>query len=722
MMTERLKGRHLVLFGIGHTNAHVLRMWKMNALPDTDLTCISDFSIASYSGMLPAVLAGQVPPERMQIDLVRLCNHSGARLVTNPVTGIDHSSREVMFADRPPIPFDVMSIGVGSTASTEDVDIDSDGFVMIKPMQSFLQRLTLAVSRHLNGSDRDVIRVSVVGSGVAGIEITCCLPRLIREQSGRRVEVSLVTRSEVILPALEPKTRQLIEASLQERDVKILTKRSVTEVSGDRLSFADGESIESDIVIWATNASPPPILSSLGLKLDDRGFIETDHTLQSSLAGVFAVGDTGTIVREGLPKAGVYAVRQGPVLWENIQRSLRGSALERYKPQRSFLKLINLGDGTAVGQWKSMAFSGRLAMRLKERIDGRFMDMFQVGQMPSMTDSSMPDEMQCRGCGCKLGADVLESAIASDAHGDLDDAAEIGGDSDSKLLASTDFFTSPFEDAYLSGRVAALHSASDIVASGARATEALANVVLPEGDRQSQRRTLHDFSAGARLEFDAMGAAIVGGHTIVGPRMEVGFTVIGKQLGDAVLRKANLRVGDRLYVTKAIGIGVLLAAHMRSQCPAGHYESLLEAMLHRQHSLAQVALSVGLDAGTDITGFGLAGHLIEMLNASELSATVELNTVPCLPGAIDQVEQGVESSLAPDNLTFERSVDATGKTRATAPYKLLFDPQTCGGMLLGVAEHLEGSFVQAIKNAGQPPPVRIGVVEEASSGKCLRVR
>ena len=106
-MIERLKGRHIVLLGIGHTNAHILRMWKMHALPDTDLTCVSDNSIATYSGMLPAVLAGQIPPERMEIDLVRLCNKAGARLILNRVTGIDHASQELIFEDRPSVPFDV---------------------------------------------------------------------------------------------------------------------------------------------------------------------------------------------------------------------------------------------------------------------------------------------------------------------------------------------------------------------------------------------------------------------------------------------------------------------------------------------------------------------------------------------------------------------------------------------------------------------------------------
>ena len=225
-------------------------------------------------------------------------------------------------------------------------------------------------------------------------------------------------------------------------------------------------------------------------------------------------------------------------MWENIARSLSGQPLQDYDPQQSFLKLINKGDGTAIGQWKGFAFEGSWVMRLKDRIDSQFMEKYRPQAM--MADD---EPMQCRGCGCKLGSIDLESALTASSDIELEDAAQLG---DSDLVASTDFFTSPFQDAYLVGRIAALHSASDIICTGAAVSDALANVVLPEGDAATQAKTLRDFLAGARLEFAAMGGKVVGGHTIVGPRMEVGFTVIGKQIGSSLIRKRNLKVGDQL--------------------------------------------------------------------------------------------------------------------------------------------------------------------------------
>jgi selenide,water dikinase len=155
---------------------------------------------------------------------------------------------------------------------------------------------------------------------------------------------------------------------------------------------------------------------------------------------------------ESVPKAGVYAVRQGPVVWENIHRYLEGKPLQEYHPQRSFLKLINLGDGRAVGQWKRFGFSGRWVMRLKHRIDNTFMEKFQIGSMTPESDTRrssdrsmaiLDDELsqQCRGCGCKLGSETLAAAFDPDSPIGFEDAAEITRTGDESWIASTDFFS-----------------------------------------------------------------------------------------------------------------------------------------------------------------------------------------------------------------------------------------------------------------------------------------
>lgn len=706
-MMERLPSQHVVLLGIGHTNAHVLRMWAMNPIKDASLTCISDYPVATYSGMLPAVLAGQHPREAMEIDLVRLCSSVGARLICDPVAGIDRQRREVCFADRPPVPYDALSIGIGSVPTVSGLDEGQDLVVKIKPMQSFLQRLEAAIAACDDNSDRP-IRFLIVGGGVAGTEIAFCLSPFVEQVSGRKHSIGVVSRSERWLPEVVDSTRRRITDQMKRRGITITTGRRVTRVGQRVVDLDDGTSIEADVVIWATGAVAPDALDRFGLPLDDRGFLTTDATLRSTSGDpIFAVGDTGTIVQEPLPKAGVYAVRQGPILWENIQHLLQSRPLREYEPQRSFLKLINQGDGTAVGQWKGLSFSGDWVMRMKDRIDIRFMEKYRPRPMAEEADNPM----QCRGCGCKLGGDVLESALEGyQAAVKLQDAAEIGRDAEQTLVASTDFFSSPIDDAFLAGRVAALHSASDIVASGAIATHALANVVIPEGDRKTQQRMLQDFLAGARLEFDAMGASIVGGHTIVGPRMEVGFTVIGKTPHDALMRKENLKPGDVLFLTKPLGIGILLAAHARSLCKAADYENLIAAMVQRQHAFAGIAAACDITAGTDVTGFGLAGHLLEMCDASDVGATIDVTAIPLLDGVEECLAEGVESSLTPDNRRVQSRFKVEASRRAHPSFQAMFDPQTCGGLLLGVSSGQVSRMETAFAEIGAECLARIGSV------------
>lgn len=710
-MNERLPSRHVVLLGIGHTNAHILRMYGMQGLEDTALTCISNFNVASYSGMMPAVLAGQVPEVQMQIDLVRLCASAGARLITEAVTGLDPKTQNIVFQHRPPMPYDVLSIGIGSTAAREDIDLAADNVVEIKPMQTFLHRLNDKLEQLRQTVGDRPLHVAVAGSGAAGVEIAFCMPAFLKRAWKKKFDVSIVTRSNQILANAKPATRRLALNQLKRRQISTFTKTPIISVQPDHLKTNDGTEIPADLVIWSTGAAAPALLSSLGLETDADGFLLTLPTLQSiTNPHVFAVGDSGTIQNSSTPKAGVYAVRQGPVLWENLQRALDNTPLLSYTPQRSYLQLLNTGDGSAIGQWKGFSKSSRWLMNLKHSIDSKFMKMYEPIQMAE------DEPMQCRGCGCKIGAGLLNSALPSAGNIQFDDAAEVGKTADYKIVASTDFFTSPFLDPYLAGRVAALHAASDIVASGAMPKYALSNVVIPEGPAIPQQSTLSELLAGARQEFDAMGAAIVGGHTIEGPRLEIGFTVIGNAIGDNLLEKQSLEPGDGLYMTKPLGIGVLLAAHMRGRCSADDYSSLVAAMLERQHKYSAMAINSGVTAGTDITGFGLAGHLLEMLEASDTGATLQLSNIPMLSGAKDAIAAGIQSSLAPSNRLAVAKVDASNAIRQDPGFDLLFDPQTCGGLLLGMSDDAANQITSAILKAQIRPLVKIGTVKQPTAG------
>lgn len=707
-------GKHqIVLLGVGHTNAHVVRMWRMKRISNAELTCVSDRSIATYSGMLPATLAGQIPEEQMQIDLVRLCASVGARLIVDRVTGVDHEHAKLLFAERPPVPFDILSVGIGSQPTVASLtEPNSPHLLKIKPMQTFMARIGERIAALKDHAD---LKVAVVGSGVAGLEIAFCLKPFLADHNLSVASLSLVTRSPQIFREGQSNTRRLLESELQKSGIQVHCGKSVSSVTKDEMRFDDGSKLPANLVIWATGATAPSGLQELGFECTSSGFLQTDHTLQvkdrhDAPGKVFAVGDAGTIEGENLPKAGVYAVRQGPVLWANIQRALEGRTLQRYRPQKSFLSLINLGDGRAIAQWKGRVFCGKWAYRLKHSIDSKFMEKFEPISMADEGDEAM----QCQGCGCKFDATSLSEAMASvsgTSHITLDDAAPIGKrgghveGAENKLYASTDFFTNPLDDAYLFGRITALHSSSDLIATGIVPGEALSNVVLPEGHERTQQQILAEFLEGANQEFRALGANIVGGHTIVGPRFEAGFTVVGSPWGDRPLTKGGLQPGDTLYVTKPLGIGVLLAAHMRSKCPAAAYEELVHHMLAPQQEYARIATELGVLAATDITGFGLIGHLVEMLEASELAAELDLASIPILQSAVKISSEGISSSLLPDNMRLSRQVRTDDKIKSDDRYPLLFDPQTCGGLLFGVSAEVQEDFCEQMVKHSVPLPI-----------------
>ena len=723
-MKQRLPRKEVVLLGVGHTNAHLLRMWRMEAPVDVGLTCVSNFRKATYSGMLPGVLAGQYRPADMEIDLVRLTAANGARLVIGDCVGMDHEREELLFSDHAPVPFDVLSIGLGSVPSFAGVELNSERVLAIKPMQTLLGRLKAALTQWQQTEPQGPLRVAIVGGGAGGIEVAFCLqPFFHRHCPTHELQQTIIQGADQILLGYQPGTVERVGHHLRAAGIELITGQRVQRVDDRTLTLEDGRTHEADLVIWATGAAPPSLIEKLGLPVTDAGFLEVRDTLQvPGHDRIFAVGDTSTIIDHRLPKCGVYAVRQGPVLWRNIKKILVQRPVERFRPQRDFLRLLNLGDGRAIGEQWGRSFEGSWAWRWKDWIDRRFMAKYQDYDKPEMEMSSLPDEedqpMRCAGCGGKVGASVL-SAVLHELDVPARPEVLVGLDSpdDAAVLqmpphpitVTTDFFTSPLADQYLVGRIAALNALSDVWAMGARPVAALTIAILPEGTPNAQQRVMRDLLAGGLEELRRADATLVGGHTIEGAETSLGFTIIADQGDTPPATKAGLQVGDRLVLTKALGTGTLLAAHMEAACRAPWMKSLVRSLLTSNQSAAELALRCGCSTMTDVTGFGLAGHLLEMLNASQLGARLSLDAIPLLPGFAECTHSGFQSSLDPANRTAETAMVAGASLRARPEYAALFDPQTNGGLLISLSEDAWTRMAQDAEDVMLRP---IGVVTE----------
>lgn len=374
-----MTNRTVVLLGIGHTNAHIVGMWQRQATVDTKLVCISNFPIATYSGMLPGMLAGQYQPEQMQIDLRRLCKAAGAELVLDDVVGLNLADRQLLFRERPPLAFDALSIGIGSTPNLSGVTASDDRLLAIKPMQTFLQRLQDRLQQLGNSINDRPLRIAIVGGGAGGVEISLCLPSRIETCLGNtNFQMTLVGAENKILTDFPDKAREIVVKLFEQRSVQMQMGQRVVRMDEQGIVLDDVSCIDADLVLWATGAIAPPLLSQFDLPKDDRGFLLTRDTLQSVAdALIFAVGDCGTIDQHPTAKAGVYAVRQAPILCKNIQRLLNGQPMLPYRPQPDFLKLLNTGDGKAIFCYRGLVFHGRWCWHLKDQIDRRFIAKYQ---------------------------------------------------------------------------------------------------------------------------------------------------------------------------------------------------------------------------------------------------------------------------------------------------------------------------------------------------------
>ena len=717
--------RHdVVLLGIGHTNAHVLRMWRMAPLADCRLTCISDHALETYSGMLPGTLAGLYPPERMQIDLVRLCAAAGARLIRGRVTGLDREERQVLFDDRSPLPYDVLSIGIGSVPCREGLAASDATLLPIKPMQSFLDRLSARIEALRQTVVGRPLNLAVVGAGAGGVEICFCLPHFLRRNwPDMKFELRLIDRHTEILDGAPPRTVASARRELAARGVVLALGLDVRGAAEGRLVLANAVEFAIDLALWATSAAAPPLLAELGLPSDEQGFLLTRPTLQSIVEErIFVVGDSGTCLRRPTPKAGVYAVRQGPVLWRNIQRLLDGKPCVEYWPQRGFLSLLATGDRRAILSYKGVTFHAGWCWKLKNFIDSRFMDIYQdYGPMPATPNNaaSKAAAMRCTGCGGKVGGSVLSRVLArldipSSPHVVLgldhpDDAAILRPPQGRPIVATVDFFAAFLDDPYLVGRVAALNALSDVFALGATPLAALAMATVPMGSERQQEQLLYELLAGGLEEFRKAGATLVGGHTIEGENVTIGFTVLADSGDGPSKLKGNLRAGDKLVLTKPLGSGILLAAHNQARLRAPWFDSLLPVLLASNQRASAIAREFEVQAITDVTGFGLAGHLLEMLRASSVGCELAIDRLPIMPGVADLVAEGIESTLAPANRAVEAEIDDRRSTRCShAAHYAIFDPQTSGGLLLGVAPQNADALVSRLREEDCPEAAIVG--------------
>lgn len=421
------------------------------------------------------------------------------------------------------------------------------------------------------------------------------------------------------------------------------------------------------------------------------------------------------------------AVRHGPPLARNLRRALAGQPLKKFRPQSKWLSLISTGDGRAVASWGRFAAEGVMMWRWKDWIDRRFMTKF--GDLPEMTletprldddDAHGLDAMRCGGCGAKISPALLTRVLARlrAEAGEaslvlpqaLDDAASVSVPPGQELWQSVDFFRAFIDDPFVFGRIAANHALGDIYAMGAAPLSAQALAVVPYGGMAEMEEDLYLMLAGAMAVFEQTGTALIGGHSAEGEALALGFAVNGVAAKGAALTKGGMREGDALILTKPLGTGALMAANMRGKVKGRWIDAGLKLMTQTQAKAAEIFLRSQAHACTDITGFGLAGHIAEMMQASGLGAEIDLGAVSVMDGALTCLAGGIASTLHPENAKAAAHIANADALAGHAKYELLFDPQTAGGLLGSVPYSSAGTCLERLHAAGYESARIIGRV------------
>ncbi len=722
----------LVFLGGGHAHVATIKNFAMSPVPGLRLTLVTSDIRTTYSGMLPGFVEGVWQDEDIHIDLVHLAQFAGARLIVARCTGLDADEKILLFDERPPLHFDLLSINIGGQPDLKAIEGAENNTIPVKPITNFQTSFEALLKVGLPE------KIAVIGGGAAGCELALAINKRWNKH-GVTPHITLYSRSTRLLPRMSPRAANLMLTALYDAGIKLRLGCAIQKIEKTILYFSPrtektkgvtkslknhealkiaekGNYQENyDTCFLVSAVRPPAWLGSSNLALDNSGFISVHSTLQStSHPHVFAAGDVATIICKPRPKAGVFAVKAARILTKNLRKQLFGHRLTKWKTQKQYLAIISTSDGGAIASWGRMGFKAGIFLTLKHWIDLRFMAKYKNLRMPETEppkpfpgleprhDINVKDPafatMRCLGCSAKTGHKVLEKAlknatnIARAAGANINFLPDNQIESDSSqieeppsghhLVQSVDMLSEIVSDPYMMGRIAAVHALSDLYAALAQPKSALAIINLPEASLAIQTNQLTQILVGALMALCEAGVKLDGGHTSEGGTLSVGFSITGHAQNNT---SGSAVHGDTVLVlTKPLGTGVVMAANMQLIVDATWVEGATREMAKSNQQAASLFESMNVIAATDITGFGLARHAMNL--SKRLGATgciLNLPDLPLLPGTLNLLSSGVRSSLHEQNR--EAVIIAQNllceTTELSALIEVLFDPQTSGGLL-----------------------------------------
>tara|TARA_Y100001968_G_C19445734_1_gene765296 strand:+ start:1672 stop:3834 length:2163 start_codon:yes stop_codon:yes gene_type:complete len=695
---------HLVLIGGGHSNVLLMRKWLMQPtlMPNCPISIISrDFNLV-YSAMYPGVIAGEFNINECLIDINLLANSAKISFIKDEVTYINFLERKVLFNSRPYLNYSKLILNFGSQTKIPEQYIDLVRNKIAFPIKPFYSSYQIIKNEDKYNSPKELPFV-IVGSGLAAIEMAFAL----RSRWKNRL---------LTLVCDVKKINKNIVSRLEEFEIKLT----------ERIDFNHGK------VLLCTGNQSPDWIKNNPLECDYRGRISTNLELQvNNFPDVFAVGDCAVTSNMKRPASGVFAVKAVNTLAYNLKKNIEGKKLKKWFPQNKGLQIVKTFNGSL----ETFSFFGSLTInsssffgKLKNNIDKSFVKKFKLREMKLDKKAISMENFDCRGCAAKIPQNILNSALRDSKLGrfaDLpEDASEVIKVEGQVLFQSVDGFPALISDPWLNARITTLHACSDLWACGVRLSSINVLISLPKVEENFQNYLFTHSLSGIKSVVDELGGDVIGGHTYEKRSLsdnpfplgiDISLTVNGvMEKGKKEWKKSGMKSGDVLLMSRPLGVGIFFAAQMRNINLFDSSYSIFKNLLNSQQYLIEdihfIQNKIGkkiINASTDITGFGLLGHLKEMVDASnknriennnkKIQAELDLSLFRAYPQILELINLGIRSSIFEENKKIHDQIISSNfeeqsiifvqhkdkiKKEFSEIIELLLDPQTCGPLVI----------------------------------------
>ncbi len=706
---------HLVLIGGGHTNALLMRKWIMSPklMPDIPVSIISRDSHLVYSAMFPSVLSKSIPLEESLIDLASLAKNAKISFIEEEVKDIDLKLKKIVLENRSSIKFSHLVLNYGSqTIIPREFDHLVNNQIAF-PVKPFLKSYELIKKEDIYDSGKEKPFV-IVGSGLAAIEVAFALRKRWRNRL-----LKLLCHSK--------KINEKFLKSLQKADIELV----------NNLDDGYGK------MILCTGNKSPLLANKKNFELDTSGRIITNQNLKlKDFSEIFASGDCAVIDSAKRPASGIFAVKVLNTLVHNLKKDIEGKSLKKWFPQRFGLQIVNSfpkRNNMAFAIYRDFVFGPSfLIWVLKNKIDRDFIKKFRETKIIMHEEEKNTLINECRGCAAKIPQGVLNSALRNSKLESFanspEDSVEIYKNGKDIILQSVDGFPSLLSDPWLNAKITTLHACSDLWACGVKLTSAQALISVPRVEKNFQKYLFSQCLQGIKSTVEDQCGELIGGHTFESRTLvkkpytldvEIALTVQGVlKNGAKPWLKSGMQIGDVILMSRPLGVGIFFAGQMQNINMYGCYKEITKNLLTSQQPLIDQIYSLQnhsresfIHAATDITGYGLIGHLKEMIESSNISrkkknlapikVLLDLFAFKAYPGVFDLIRKKIKSTLFESNkeildqilkenrndriISFSK-VNSVDKETLNERISLLLDPQTCGPLLISCAPQYESSL------------------------------